>query len=310
MSEPRSIVISANPKSGARSGLWAAEALRVKLDAAGYSTELFTNVDAMAQRSRHLRDLGMLRTVVAAGGDGTASLVLSLIPDDVPLTLFPLGSENLLAKFFGIDLNVDHAVAMIEQSVLAPVDLFEANGKLMLLMSSVGFDAEVVRRVHSRRTSHVSRLTYWRSILSALGGYHWPQFRIATHSGDGIWQDQGIVNWLFAFNVPKYAAGISIMNDARCDDGWLDVGAFRGGRLGRGLWHYALVAMGRHRRTASWSEWKVKGLRLQLSEAPKQPSSNEVGYQLDGDWGGVLPLEILYTGRSANLLVPSSRSGI
>lgn len=308
MSEPRSIIISANPKSGARSGLGAAEALRVKLDAAGYSVELFTDIDAMTRRTEQLRGEGTLRTVVAAGGDGTASLVLSVIPTDVPLTLFPLGSENLLAKYLGIALNPDQTVAMVEQCVSTKVDLFEANKKLMLLMASAGFDADVVRRVHSRRTSHVSRLTYWRSILSALGGYRWPQFRIATHSGDGIWQDRGIVNWLFAFNVPKYAAGISIMNEARCDDGWLDVGAFRGGRLGRGLWHYALVAMGRHRRASSWSQWQVKGLRLESVSVSSQGSEFAGSYQLDGDWGGPLPLEILYTGRSANLLIPEPQT--
>jgi diacylglycerol kinase family enzyme len=258
----------------------------------------------MAQRTRQLRGEGALRTVVAAGGDGTASLVLSVIPNDVPLTLFPLGSENLLAKYLGIAPTPDQIVAMVEQRVSTKIDLFEANNKLMLLMASAGFDADVVRRVHSHRTSHVSRWTYWRSILSALGGYRWPQFRIATHSGDGVWQDHGSVNWLFAFNVPKYAAGISIMSDACCDDGWLDVGAFRGGRLGRGLWHYALVAMGRHRRASSWSQWKVKGLRLESAIAPSQDSESLGSYQLDGDWGGPLPLEILSTGRSANLLIP------
>lgn len=304
MNQPRAIIISANPKSGARSGLALADALRGKLEVAGYTPELFTDIQAMAQRARRLSDAGMLRTVVAAGGDGTASLVLSMIPAEIPLTLLPLGSENLLAKYLGIEADPDSVVTLIERMVSTPIDLFEANGKRMLLMGSAGFDAEVVRLVHSRRTSHVSRWTYWRSILSAIRGYSWPQFQLATHQGDGLWQNQGVVNWLFAFNVPRYAAGLSIMNDARCDDGWLDVGAFRGGRLGRGLWHYALVALGRHRRAPSWSEWKVKGLRLARVDAPTRPADASGSYQLDGDWGGPLPLEIAYTDRTARLLVP------
>jgi diacylglycerol kinase (ATP) len=308
MTDPRTIVISANPKSGARSGLSSANALRATLESAGFLPELFTDIDGMAQRSRQLHEQGSLRSVVAAGGDGTASLVLSVIPHDVPLTLYPLGSENLLAKYFGIDLDLDSAVAMIERLDTKPIDLFEANGKPMLLMASVGFDAEVVRQVHRRRTSHVTRWSYRWSILSALWSYRWPRFRISTRDPEGKWRDRGIVNWLFAFNVPKYAAGISIMDDARCDDGLLDVGAFCGGRLGHGLWHYGLVACGRHRTASSWTECKTMGLRVE--SADPMPISEGDGatrgsYQLDGDWGGALPLEINSLGRSARVVVPS-----
>jgi len=312
MANPRSILISANPKSGARSGLASAHALRARLENAGFPTELFTDIDAMALRSRQLHEQGSLRTVVAAGGDGTASLVLSIIPQEVPLMLYPLGSENLLAKYFGIDLSLDQAVAMAVQLCTSPMDLFTANGKLMLLMASIGFDAEVVRLVHNHRKSHVSRWSYRWSILSAMWSYSWPRFRISMRNDDGGWQDCGIANWLFAFNVPKYAAGISIMDDARCHDGLLDVGAFRGGGLGQGLWNYGLVACGRHRTAGSWTEWKTAGLRVESVEsADSKPTSHGDGatwgsYQLDGDWGGWLPLEISSLGRSARIVVPPS----
>jgi diacylglycerol kinase (ATP) len=308
MTDPRSIVISANPKSGTRSGLESAHALRARLENAGFLSELFTDIDAMAARSRQLKEAGSLRTVVAAGGDGTASLVLSLIPTGVPLMLYPLGSENLLARYFGIDLDLDRTVSMVERLESKKMDLFRANGKLMLLMASVGFDAEVVRLVHRRRTSHVSRWSYRWSIVSAICGYKWPKFRLATLSGDGVWKDQGIVNWVFAFNVPRYAAGISILDDARCDDGLLDIGAFRGGGLGQGLWHYLLVARGRHRCHASWSEWRSKGLRVEaIDSAIPASQAAQGGYQLDGDWGGSLPFEISYADRSADIVVPHPR---
>lgn len=316
MTNPRSIVISANPKSGVRSGLEAANALRVRLEAAGYLPELFTDLDAMTQRSRQLNDSGTLRAVVAGGGDGTASLVLSLIPTGTPLLLYPLGSENLLARYLGIDLNLDLAIEIVNRRVISRIDLFEANSKLMLLMASVGFDAEVVRQVHVRRIAHVTRWDYRWSIVSALRTYSWPSFRVSTHTGDGQWCDRGTFNWLFAFNVPRYAAGISIIDDALCDDGWIDVGAFQGGGLVRGLWHYWLVARGWHRRAASWHEWKAKGVRVEIvvnadhfhrgpeSLRDATASAAASSFQIDGDWGGALPLEIQYTGRRAPLLVP------
>ena len=42
---------------------------------------------------------GRVRVVVAVGGDGTASIVRSHVPLEVPLLPLPLGTENLLARY-------------------------------------------------------------------------------------------------------------------------------------------------------------------------------------------------------------------
>lgn len=302
MSEPRSIVISANPRSGATSGLELANALRDRLESAGYGVELFTEVLAMEQRARELQELGTLRTVIAAGGDGTASLVLSRIPPDVPLTLFPLGSENLLAQYFGIDRNLERTLERIHAMQTLEMDLFHANGSLTLLMTSAGFDAEVVRHVHANRTSHVTRWRYRWAILKAMWSYDWPRFQISLCNARGEWEDKGEFHWFFAFNVPKYAAGISIIGEASISDGLLEVGTFRGGGLWRGLWNYAMVFLKRHHQTATWRRFQASGVRLEVV-GDGDSSAVQVPYQIDGDWGGMLPLEIKFSGRRARLVV-------
>jgi diacylglycerol kinase (ATP) len=303
MSDPSSILISANPRSGASSGLELTKALALALDRSGWQSEWFTDPNAMARRAGQLRAEGRLRTVVAAGGDGTASLVLSLIPQGVPLTLFPIGSENLLAKFFGIARDIDQAVRCIRDCETVPLDLFYANQRLTLLVSSVGFDAEVVRQVHSRRQSHVDRWQYRWAILRTMATYTWPRLRVSTRNPSGEWEERGLCNWVFAFNVPKYAANLAIIEDGACDDGQLEIGMFRGGKLCRGLWHYLQVARRAHHRSPDWSRLRASAVRIEVDACARKAGTDEVSYQVDGDWGGLLPLEITPGEHQARIVV-------
>lgn len=310
MSHPRSVLISANPRSGATSGLERARELQQALDASGLAAELFTDIEAFTQRALELHASGELRAVVSAGGDGTASLVLSKIPAGAPVALFPLGSENLLAKYFQCDRDIAQTVQALRGMHTVPLDLFTANGQLTLLVTSVGYDAEVVRIVHQSRKSHVTRWAYWRAIFQAMRGYRWPTLEVELRSADGTWSRAGECNWLFAFNVPRYAAGIQIVDTASIDNGLLEIGMFQGGKLVRGMWHYGMVAGGFHTRSRDWRRERASGLRVRTlasADAPRSDASSPlVSFQIDGDWGGGLPLEILSTGRQARIVVGPS----
>ncbi len=301
MHEPRTVVLSANPQSGSSSGVERAQGLRDALAQAGFMAELFTDIKPMAERVRALHAAGDLRCVVSGGGDGTASLVLSLIPQGVPVCLFPLGSENLLAQYFEIDTNVERTVQRIALGKTQAMDLFRANDRLSLLVTSVGFDAEVVRSVHLNRTSHVTRWSYRWAILKAMASYRWPTLRVELRDTMGEWGPAIQCNWLFAFNVPKYAAGLCIVDTGEIDDGLLEIGLFHGGGLCRGLWHYGLVQRRVHHRHTAWTRLQATGLRVAMAEPGS--SNAAVPYQTDGDWGGDLPLEMTDAGYDALMMV-------
>lgn len=301
------VIISANPKSGARSGLDQASALRSTLEQRGFIAEMYTDIDAMTARTEMCQREGTLRTVVSAGGDGTASLVLSKIPSGIPVTLFPLGSENLVASYFGMTRDIHQTVARIEELYTEPLDLFLANGRLTLLVASVGFDAEVVRQVHENRKSHVTRSVYRMGIFRAMFSYRWPKFRVQCRDADGGWGESVTANWVFAFNVPRYAAGIRIIESTSISDGLLDVGTFQGGGLGQGLWNYGMVVRGVHEQSGAWRRFQTSGLRVSLAQDNTTASiSPQVAYEIDGDAGGVLPLEVLYSGRKAMIVTKRS----
>lgn len=302
LAQAQHIIIAANPKSGASSGLTRANELKEALIQDGWQVELTTDLEQMQRLVNQRHESGELRCVVSAGGDGTAAAILNRIPIEIPLAIFPLGSENLLAQQFHIPRDPQQLVSMIRELHIRELDLFRANGKLFLIMVSVGFDAQVVKQVHENRKSHITRWAYRFAILSSVFSYKWPTLCIENRVGER-WEPMAHCHWLFGFNVPKYAAGIHVIDDAICDDGRIDIGMLTGANAIIGFWNYLRVALGTHRVSPRWRENRVEGFRV-TSENP------QAFFQLDGDFGGALPLEVSFTNARAKLVVPKDSARV
>jgi diacylglycerol kinase (ATP) len=299
MSRNESVIISANPKSGSRSRRTLIEELKIAIESEGFECELHTSLEEMSRRATQLAAAKMLRTVVAAGGDGTAAVVSSLIPAETPLTLFPTGSENLLAKHYGIVANASACAKAIKRLRTKKLDTMMMNGKVALLMASIGFDAEVVRQVHQARRSHITRWSYWLAIVRSVFAYRWPELRIVLFDEQGAPMDEIEGSWVFVFNVPKYAAGLSIIDDANENDGLLDIGVFERGGLYSGILDYLAVARGKHHQSRRWRRFRASTIEVALPEH----LAGRASCQTDGDWAGELPIKIQIQGMQRLIVV-------
>ena len=297
----QTVIISANPKSGAFSRYGLVVELQKAVESHGFPCEIHTDLDQMASRCAELAEAGQLRAVIAAGGDGTASRVASLIPINVPLALFPTGSENLLAKFFSIAADPKACAQAIERLRTKSIDVMMVNEKLFLLMASIGFDAEVVRTVHQSRRSHVSKLTYWASIFTTTFRYRWPKLNISITDEKGQVLEEVSGGWVFVFNVPRYAAGLPIMTDAIENDGYLDVGVFEHGGLIRNMWYYWNVIRGKHHLMKHWRRFHAYAIRVELHEHSNGTNA-QTSCQADGDWVCELPVAISIVPRTLRIV--------
>ncbi|KAA5540230.1 protein BmrU [Roseiconus nitratireducens] len=234
--------------------------------------------------------------VVAAGGDGTLSLVASLTRSDTPLIPMPMGTENLLARYFGQSNDAEAVLRTLLASRSFQMDAGMANGRLFLIMASAGFDAEVVRRLHLRRRGHISRLSYLAPILRTIGRYRFPPVRVRCWDESDELIDDVSVGWAMAFNLPCYAASLRIEPDARSDDGQMDLITFGGRSVLSGLRYIAGIAGGRHRGFADVKRRRVARVRIE--------AERRVAFQLDGDYAGRLPLEIKVLPKRIRLLLP------
>jgi diacylglycerol kinase (ATP) len=294
------VVISVNPKAGARSARNRVDRLAEMLEHGGLAPTIDTSLDAVAEAANRYHAEGRLRALVGVGGDGTAAELVNRTSPGLPFAMLPAGNENLLARYVGWSQSPDALCQTLLSGRLLRLDAGRANGRLFLLMVGCGFDAEVVRRVHARRTSHIRSSHYFKPILHSVRTYTYPAIEF---TGDAVDQSPGVEvavsdvgRWLFAFNLPCYGGGLRIAPHADATDGLLDACVFRRGGLWHGARYVGAVVLGLHRRMNDVVVRRFR--RLTLS------ADGEVPYQLDGDPGGMLPLEIESVPQRLTLVVP------
>jgi diacylglycerol kinase (ATP) len=296
------IVVSVNPKAGMRSGRPTVDRFVELLTQRGYVVEVETEIDRLAERAAERLAAGRLRAVVSAGGDGTAGLIVNRTPPGTPIAILPLGTENLLAKYLGLRNDLDAICRVIDDGFLARLDAGRAGDRVFLLMLGCGFDAEVVRRLHAARTGNIHHLSYLKPILDSIRNYDYPELSITAASADAadatvaVSSHSMAAKWVFVVNLPRYAGGLSFVPDASGCDGLLDVCTFREGSLWNGLMYLGGVILGQHRQWEDCVTYQTKRLRIE--------SAGQVPYQLDGDPGGYLPVDVELLPGRLTILAP------
>ncbi|MGA2063512.1 MAG: diacylglycerol kinase family protein [Thermoguttaceae bacterium] len=295
------VLILVNPKAGAQSALSRADRLADLAGQRGFHVEVHADLGQAASLANQWHTAGRLRALVGVGGDGTAAELVNRTAAGVPLTILPAGNENLLARYLGLSETPEGCCQTLAEAKVVRLDAARAGQRVFLVMASCGLDADVVHRLHARRTGHVRSRSYFKPILDSIRSYQYPEFEIcrseAQADGQPRWSAPEAVRWLFAFNVPRYGGGLRIAPQADPADGLLDICTFRRGGWWRGLWYTAAVLAGRHRRLADCGVGRAARLRI--------TSEEQVPYQLDGDLGGFLPVEIEILPMRMTLLVPS-----
>lgn len=294
------VVIAVNPVAGAGSADDRAVRLARLLDDHGFGVQVLDELSEVASEANRWHREGRLRCLVGVGGDGTAAELTNRTDPGVPLTMLPTGTENLLARYLGLDGNPNSLLKTITLGKRLRLDAAEANGRIFLLMMGCGFDADVVCRVHSVAGRHNSYLAWIKPIIESIHRYEFPGIRVYWDEEDGgPVETQSlpvVVRWLFAFNLPCYGAGLRFTPRADGADGLLDVCTFRRGSLWHGLRYLTAVKLGRHQRLADCMIRRVRRVRI--------TSEREVPYQLDGDPAGLLPVDIGVLPGRLTMVVP------
>ena len=125
--------------------------------------------------SREARD-GGYDLVVAFGGDGTLNEVANgLAGTDVPVSVLPGGSTNVVARSLGIPNDVvdatEHLLGVADQFEPRRIDLGIANGRHFVFACGAGLDATAAKRVDSRPRLKARFGPYWY-IYAAVAGFY------------------------------------------------------------------------------------------------------------------------------------------
>ncbi len=308
---PSRVVISLNPKAGRSSPGLRAASLKEHLEKRGYEAVLLTDLEEVTTTANRWHRDGELRVLVGVGGDGTAQELVNRTEPGVPVTLLSSGTANLLAKYFKLKRTPEKMSEIIDSGTLLQFDAGRANGRLFLVMLSCGFDAAVVDRVHAareesyrrklRKGAHISYLSYIKPIVDVVRSYKYPKldFEYQEDPSQAFPEDatRQEARWGFVFNLNCYGWGLPLAPAAVGTDGWLDGCFFRGRSVLNGFVYTACAQCGSmHRFLPDCSI--VRSVKMRIS------SWEDIPYQLDGDPGGRLPVEIEVVPNRVTFLVP------
>jgi len=288
--KPRTVVIQLNPTSG--SGRNRAEVLNLvaRLKQHGLRPRLFTSRERLTRLIDRPERRSDVACIVAAGGDGTVSDVVNRC-GELPVAILPLGTENLIARYLKVPRAGKEAADLIAAGRRRRLDACRLNNRRFLIMASVGFDAEVVRRTHARRKGHITKLTYVRPICEALRRYRYPRLSIHADDAPPLAARLAVV-----VNLPVYALGLRVADCARGDDGFADVRLFERGSAFQMVRYFYKVMRGRHERLADVRSVRACRVRIEAEEpAP---------VQMDGDPAGLTPATIEVQPAAWEVLAP------
>jgi YegS/Rv2252/BmrU family lipid kinase len=255
------------------------------------------DADVLAQKA--IKDGA--ETIIVSGGDGTISAVADvLIETDIPLGIIPRGTANAFAAALNIPDNIQLACEIILTGKTKKIDAARCNGKPMVLLTSIGFEAEVIDDTTRQAKNRWGILAYLQTAIQELS--HLQNFEVEIETEDKIVHTIKVG----AVGIANAAPPISIFAQGPAeiiyDDGLLDV---------------TIVVM------ENWTEAIAASFHLLRSGQQGQAAQrNDIGYlrarsvkinanppqkvAVDGENIGTTPVEIKCIPGGLNLFVPKT----
>lgn len=275
----RPILLLVNPVAGGKPGsgpgladdpeLLTPEALRGALEGRGLQvdTHEIAQDDDLADIAIRAADAG--RDVIAAGGDGTVSVVASALLGhrDATLGILAMGSFNNMARGFGIPVTLEEALDVIGTGRSTEVDAGWVvhdgdDGRPFFEAAGVGVEA-----IGFLAVELAERRGWWRALRALVRGLRLRKTPMRITIDEHSYRTGSPA--VTVSNGPYHGMGFAVADEADPTDGLLTVTVFHGMERWEVLRHFLAVARRRPRReprVATYSARRVtiEGVRRAL----------------------------------------------
>ncbi|MDH6061451.1 YegS/Rv2252/BmrU family lipid kinase [Chrysosporum bergii ANA360D] len=191
--------------------------LEPEIDLDIYLTSAEVDADQLAQAAVKRG----VEAIIACGGDGTLSAAASaIIGTGIPFGIIARGTANAFAAALRIPNTIDAACMTIVQGETRYVDAAYCNGKPMVLLAGIGFEAETVEMADREAKKRLGMMAYILAGVQQLGNLQSFQVEIET-------EDKIIKTKASAITVANAAPPSSVLAQGPAgiiyDDGLLDL---------------------------------------------------------------------------------------
>jgi diacylglycerol kinase (ATP) len=246
--------------------------LRRALEAAGVTDPFWCEVPKSRKAPPQVRralDAGA-ELIIAWGGDGLVQRCVDVLAgSDVSLAIIPAGTANLFASSLGIPKSVEGAVAVALRGRRHSFDVGRFNGERFAVMAGAGFDAAMIRDAGGLK-ERFGRIAY---VWTGAENLRSKPFR-ADITVDGADWYKGKASCILLGNIGTLFGGVEAFEDARPDDGKLEVGVVTAEGLLEWGRIIARAAVGTASKSPFAQTTKARSVKVKLNR--------KVLYELDG----------------------------
>ena len=210
--------------------------------------------------------------IIAWGGDGMVQRCVDVLAgSEVALAIIPAGTANLFATNLGIPSDIEGAVAVGLHGARRRIDLGRFNGERFAVMAGAGFDAAMIRdAADGSLKERLGRVAY---VWTGSENLRSKPFRADIEVDGANWY-KGKASCILFGNVGKLVGGVEAFEDARPDDGRLELGIVTAEGLLEWGRMIARAAVGPVDKSPLAQTTKARSVKVKLNR--------KVLYELDG----------------------------
>jgi diacylglycerol kinase (ATP) len=205
------------------------------------------------------------------GGDGTVQRCIDAAAgSDTAIAILPAGTANLLATNLGIPQDIEQAVHIGLYGERRKLDVGRFNGEKFAVMAGAGFDASMIQRADGSLKERMGRVAY---VWTGSQQLRAKPFK-AKIEVDGVPWYAGAASCILVGNVGRLFGGVEVFEDARPDDGRLELGVVNADGVTDWVRTLARTAVGQAERSPLVQATSAKKIKVKLNR--------KVLYEIDG----------------------------
>jgi diacylglycerol kinase (ATP) len=188
----------------------------------------------------------------------------------VPLAIVPAGTANLFASSLDLPQDISDAVHIGLHGSQRELDVGKINGERFTVMAGAGLDAQMIQDADGGLKDRFGRLAY---IWTASKQLRSDPFKARIEVNGELWY-KGKASCVLIGNIGSLFGGVEVFDNARPDDGLLELGVTNAEGIGQWARTMAQTAIGSTSSSPFVQTTKAERVEVELNR--------KVRYELDG----------------------------
>ena len=238
------------------------------------------------------------RQVIVSGGDGTIHVcVNSMIRNNIelPLAIFPAGTANDFAFYFGITTNVEQMVSVALGDTTMPADVGVINDKYFINVAAMGAIVDVSQKTDPKLKDALGVMAYYITGFAEIADLKPINMKFTT---DTETFEENIY-CMIVLNGRSAGGFNKLSKNSVINDGMLDVMVFREMSIFKLAATAAKVMKGTH------EEQESKNMLIFKTSTLRLETESDIVTDIDGEKGEPFPLDFSLLHNRLNVFVPS-----